>query len=80
MPKFIRAGFFDIETLKEVIDQTQSKHIKVYCAIDEAGEHFLFLAPTQLDGRAREDTNLSLAVCCCTRPPCPDNLADRYAG
>ncbi|MFD2569922.1 hypothetical protein ACFSUS_04705 [Spirosoma soli] len=78
--RFIRAGFFDVQSLKDVIEQTQSKFIKIYYAIDEKGEHFMFLAPTQADGRAREDINTTLALCCCTRPPCPDNLEDRYAG
>lgn len=77
--KFVRTGFFDVDKLKELIEENQSNHVKVYYAIDEVGDHFLFLAPTQADGRAREDVDTTVSLCCCTRPPCPNDLSDRYA-
>ncbi|GAB3960858.1 hypothetical protein GCM10028805_59110 [Spirosoma harenae] len=76
---FIKTGFFDIDKLQEVINLTQSKHVKVYYGVDEQDKHFLFIAPTREDGRARDDNDTTAALCCCQSPPCPPPETDRFA-
>jgi hypothetical protein len=71
--------FFDVDDIKAVLAENKSRHVKVYYGIDEKNRHFLFLAPTQEDGRARDDVDTTGAICCCERPPCPLELSDRYA-
>ncbi|GAB4056214.1 hypothetical protein [Spirosoma foliorum] len=79
LTKFFQTGYFDVTGIQKILAENQSDHIKVYYGIDEKDRHFLFIAPTQPDGRAREDTDLTEAECCCQRPPCPLELSDRYA-
>ncbi|MVM31004.1 hypothetical protein GO755_13270 [Spirosoma sp. HMF4905] len=79
LTNFFQTGFFDVTGLEKILSENQSKHVKVYYGIDEKGRHFLFLAPTQEDGRARDDVNTTEALCCCQVPPCPLDQGDRYA-
>ncbi|MVM41191.1 hypothetical protein GO730_31680 [Spirosoma sp. HMF3257] len=79
LKNFFRTGFFDVTGLEKILEANQSKHVKVYYGIDEKDRHFLFMAPTQPDGRAREDIDLTEAECCCQHPPCPLDQSDRYA-
>ncbi|QDK81835.1 hypothetical protein EXU85_25780 [Spirosoma sp. KCTC 42546] len=79
LTNFFRRDFFDVADLKKILEANQSEHVKVYYGIDEQNRHFLFLAPTQEDGRARDDIDTTAALCCCQRPPCPLEKSDRYA-
>lgn len=76
---FFQTGFFDVDKLQEILAANQSKHVKVYYGIDERDKHFLFIAPTQADGRARDDVHITAALCCCQHPPCPLEQSDRFA-
>ncbi len=77
--KTFQTGYFDVDKLEEVIRASQSKHVKVYYGIDERNKHFLFIAPTQEDGSARDDIDTTAALCCCQTPPCPRDQSDRFA-
>ena len=75
---FYRVDFFDVAEIRAILDLCQSEHAKIYYGIDETGRHFLFMAPTQADGRARDDVDTTVAPCCCQIPPCPQDEDDRY--
>lgn len=77
-PTFFRTDFFDIDDLKKIIDLSQSEHVRVYYGVDENNRHFLFMAPTQPNGHARDDDDTTATICCCQSPPCPPEETDRY--
>ncbi|GAB2563061.1 hypothetical protein [Spirosoma areae] len=76
--QFVRAAFFDINDLQDVVTRTRAQHVKIYYGIDREGKNFMFIAPIYPDGRALEDDDTIAALCCCSVPPCPSTLRDRY--
>ncbi|MEZ0608097.1 hypothetical protein ACAW74_06260 [Fibrella sp. WM1] len=82
----VRARFAQVEAvsinrLQTVLTLSQeagAKYVKLYNALDETGNHFFFLAPLATDGRALAGNDAVAVMCCCSKPPCPDTLSDRY--
>ncbi|CCH03206.1 hypothetical protein FAES_5207 [Fibrella aestuarina BUZ 2] len=80
-PQFTQVESISIRRLQEIITLTEaagSSYVKLYNALDEAGNHFFFLAPSTTDGRALDGSDAVAVMCCCSRPPCPDSSSDRY--